>query len=144
MRDQDSRKFRTIDSLLPHHIQRLHELYQEEWWTRGRTLEETTRGVYGSQVCIGIVDESDRLVGFTRAITDGVFKAFIFDVIVAKACRKWRLGERLMTEVRSHPKIADVRHLELYCLPELVRFYDRFQFSSEVGGVQLMRATNAK
>jgi len=38
-----------------------------------------------------------------------------------------------------HPELSGVRHFELYCLPELVSFYQRHGFSSDVGGIQLLR-----
>ena len=73
-----------LRALGPKHIAQLHELYQQEWWTKGRTLEETKNCVAGSQVCIGLVDANDDLIGFARVLTDFTFKALIFDVIVRK------------------------------------------------------------
>jgi len=60
-------------------------------------------------------------------------------VIVAPAYRGLGAGRRLMDLVQTHPRIRDVRHKELYCLPEMVPFYRRWDFSEETGGVTLMR-----
>ena len=36
------------------HIKQLYDLYQNEWWSKGRTLEETKICVDSSQICIGL------------------------------------------------------------------------------------------
>ena len=66
-----------IHELSKKHIEQLHALYQAEWWTRDRSLGDTTKCVSGSQVCIGITSENDDLIGFARVLTDFTFKAFI-------------------------------------------------------------------
>lgn len=74
----------------------------------------------------GIEDErTSELVAFARVLTDRTYKALIFDVIVAPS-----LG---------HPGLAQVRHFELSCLPEMAPFYEQWGFTTEVVGVQLMR-----
>jgi hypothetical protein len=93
-----------IYQFTPHQIEELHTLYQKEWWTIGRTLEETRFCVSGSQICIGIIDESGSLKGFERVITDFIFKALIFDVIVSDDQRESGLGSQLINLVKSHQK----------------------------------------
>lgn len=125
------------------HIQQLHELYQQEWWTKDRTFSETEQGVYGSQVSIGLVDNTDNLQGFARVITDFTFKALIFDVIVSEKHRGLKLGNRLLELIQNHNDLKRVKHFELYCLPELLPFYEKHGFSSEVDGIKLVRRINA-
>ena len=120
-------------------IAQLHALFEREWWTAGRSLEETRRCMEGSQVRIGLTDDAGDLIGFARVVTDYTVKALIFDVIVAEAHRGKGLGDRLIERVLDHPDLARVRHFELYCLPEIGPFYERHGFSTEVGGVRLMR-----
>ena len=80
-----------------------------------------------------------RLVAFARVLTDRVFRAFIFDVIVATEHRGAGLGHRLMEELLRHPNLSGVELIELYCRPELVPFYERLGFTSPDSGVTLMR-----
>jgi len=123
-------------------IEELHQLYQNEWWTEGRTLAETKKCVEDSQVCIGLIDSSGRLQGFARVLTDYTFKALIFDVIVSKDYRGTSLGNKLMELIKDHEKLRRVKHFELYCLPEMFSFYEKHGFSSNVGKIQLMRYDN--
>lgn len=124
-------------------IEELHRLYQSEWWTRGRSLEDTRRCVAGSQICIGLVDDMGSLQGFARVLTDYTFKALIFDVIVSKSQRGQGLGDKLLQLIRTHESLRHVKHFELYCLPDMLPFYERHGFSHDVGDVRLMRRINA-
>lgn len=129
----------TIYTFTNPQIKELHDLYQQEWWTKERSLEDTKKCVENSQICIGITDENNHLIGFVRVITDYVFKAFIFDLIIHPDHRNQGLGKRLMNEVLHHKKLSGVKHFELYCLPEMKNWYEPFGFNCHSGGVQLLR-----
>jgi GNAT superfamily N-acetyltransferase len=135
----DSCSLVIVQSLSEAHLRELHALYQNEWWSKGRTLEETRRCVDGSQLRLGLVDPSAGLVGFSRILTDFTFKALVFDVIVAPGYRGAGLGDKLVYLITNHEKLRDVKSFELYCLPELVPFYERHGFSDDVGRIRLMR-----
>lgn len=131
-----------IYQLTPHNIQDLHQLYQNEWWTKGRTLSETEQCVNGSQICIWLIDEDGALQGFARVLTDYTFKALIFDLIVSSTYRGKGLGDKLVNLVKSNQELAHVKCFELYCLPALEGFYDNHNFTTDVGNISLMRCVN--
>ena len=126
-----------------HHIKQLYQLYKDVGWGKERSIEGTIKCVQGSQVCIGILDKDNNLIGFTRILSDFIYKAFIFDVIVSAEHRGNGLGQKLMSIVKNHEKLKKVKHFELYCLPEMEAFYSSLGFSTDVGGIKLMRCTNA-
>ena len=130
--------FRT--RLEEHQVRELHALYQGEWWTRGRSLDEVRRVVEHSDLLFAICDQTgDRLLAFARVLTDRVFKALVFDVIVAPGHRDEGLGRQLMDQIIRHPELESVKHIELYCLSEMVPFYEKWGFSTDVAGVTFMR-----
>ncbi|MCL4286687.1 MAG: N-acetyltransferase, partial [Thermoleophilia bacterium] len=58
--------------------------YEREWWTQGRERADVERMLAGSDVVISAVtEEGGELAGFVRAITDGVYRGVLFDLIVA-------------------------------------------------------------
>ncbi|TAK87874.1 MAG: N-acetyltransferase [Aquabacterium sp.] len=132
---------RLIEQLSPAYRDQLHQLYLQAWWALDRTPEQAERCLAGSQLTIGIVDDDGRLVGFTRVLTDYIFKALIFDVIVDREQRGRGLGERLISHVKSHPELSRVRHFELYCKEEVHDFYVAHDFIGQAGDLQLMRYT---
>lgn len=132
-----------IHTFTDRQIQDLHDLYQEEWWTTGRSITDTRKCIEGSQVCIGLIDDGGCLQGFARVLTDYVFKALIFDVIVTRDQRGSGLGGMLVSLIRNHEQLRRVKHFELYCLPEMFGFYRKHGFSSDLGPIRLMRLANA-
>lgn len=128
-----------IETFNDDQIQSLHNLYKLEWWTKDRTLKETKACVEGSQLCLGVLNYKSELIGFIRVLSDYSIKALIFDLIVAEAYRKQGIAEKLMQAVKQHHTLSKVKQFELYCLPEMVSYYEKFDFSADVGGVKLMR-----
>jgi GNAT superfamily N-acetyltransferase len=136
--------YRVIQHIDDHRLPQLLELYRREWWTRERTADQVRELLKCSDLTLGFCDESDdRLVAFARVLTDRVFRAFIFDVIVAPDHRGNGLGHRLLQELLQHPVLSGVELIELYCRPELVPFYERLGFSMPDSGVVLMRRRSA-
>lgn len=120
-------------------VRQLCELFQREWWTKGRTIESVHAVLRGSTHLFAYFDQNKDLVAFARVLSDGVFKALLFDVICREDQRNTGLGQRILNDVTSHPDISKVQHLELYCKDELIPFYERFGFSIDIGGINLMR-----
>ncbi|MFT5312429.1 MAG: putative GNAT family N-acyltransferase, partial [Paraglaciecola sp.] len=120
----------------------LYQLYKDVGWGTERSIEGTKNCVQDSQICIGILDKENNLIGFTRILSDFIYKAFIFDVIVSAEHRGNGLGQKLMELVKGHEKLKKVKHFELYCLPEMEGFYSNIGFSTDVGGIKLMRCTH--
>lgn len=131
-----------LTTLSPEHIEELVDMYQGEWWTKGRNRRDVAAMLKGSNHIFAYADSEGRLCAFARVITDGIYKAFLFDVIVRRDFRGAKLGARIMRDVVNHPILSTVRHIELYCLPELQGFYKQFGFSTEISGVGLMRLTH--
>lgn len=128
-----------IMKLEKQHIIQLHKLYQKEWWTDKRTLDETQKCVKNSQIVIAIIDDKHDLIAFVRVLTDFTFKAIIFDLIVSKEHRGKGIGKELLTLVSEHKELQDVKHFELYALPEMFALYEKFGFSDALGDLKLMR-----
>lgn len=92
-----------------------------------------------TDLVVGVCSDDGRLVGFTRVLTDRVFKAVIFDVIVAREHRGAGLGGRLIDYVLDHPMVAGVRHVELYCKLEMIPFYEKWGFTAPGDAVNFLR-----
>jgi len=133
-------ELQAYDSLTEGQIADLVLLYQSEWWTQSRQEAEIRQMLKNCDVIVGISDvAAGTLVGFARVLTDYVYKALIFDVIVAPACRSHGVGRLLMDAVVNHPSLRCVKHLELHCLPELKPFYEQWGFTTDVANLHLMR-----
>ena len=131
----------SIDALTEAHFEDLLELYRQAWWCRDRRREDVRRMLQHTDTLVGFQDvDSHKLVGFARVLTDHVYKALVFDVIVAESHRGQDIGRALMDAILTHPVLRAVEHIELYCLPELVPFYEKWGFTADLGELRFMRA----
>ena len=130
---------RVIHELSERQIHELVDLYQNEWWSNGRTHADVRRMLDGTSVVIALVAEGDQVVAFSRVLTDGVYWALIFDVIVHPEYRGEGLGRLLLDAIMDHPKVCNVRSVALCCRPELTDFYEKWGFAIEPPDVVWMR-----
>jgi len=134
-------KYRIVETLTESQVSDLMDLYKNEFWSDKRTRDDVMKMLASTDVIIGLVDECDRLIGITRVLTDFVYRAMIFDVIIKPTHRKMGLGAKLMDAVLNHPKLQTVEHFYLNCLPNMMPFYERWGFSDDVGGLKFLRRT---
>ncbi len=131
--------------LEPDRVPELRRLYAETWWAADRDEARVARIVAGSDLVFAVIDlDVDRLVGFSRVLTDHSYIALLLDVIVDKYRQGTGLGRLLMSTVMEHPTLASVETVELVCPPSLVGFYSRWGFSDSVGNSRLLRRTSSR
>ncbi|AFY31788.1 GNAT family N-acetyltransferase [Calothrix sp. PCC 7507] len=130
--------YRVVTQLTENQISELVDLYKNEFWSQKRQYQDVVKMLAASDITIGLVDESEQLIGFTRVLTDFVYRATIYDVIIKPTHRKIGLGAKLLDVVINHPQLSAVEQLALYCLPEMIPFYERWDFTTKVGELQLM------
>lgn len=132
--------FEPIETLTDRQIEQLHRLYQSHWWSAGRALEDVRRMLAQSDLVMGFVEpDSGLLVAFCRILTDFLYQASLYDVIVAAEYRQQGIGRRLVQTAINHPRLRSVPAIWLCCLPELVPFYERLGFTDGIGELKWMR-----
>jgi len=70
-----------------------------------------------------------QLIGFARAISDGIYRATIWDVIVHPDYQGAGLGRKLVETVLAHPRINRVERVYLMTTNQ-ENFYQRIGFQS--------------
>ena len=121
-------QLRIVEGLSDIQINDLFDLIRQQWWGVKRSREEVEVMVANTNLMIGMIDESERLVGYCRALTDFVFRATIYDVMVERNWQGQGVGKRLLDSLCRHPKLVDVNLIYLACEPELFPFYQRHGF----------------
>lgn len=110
-------------------ISQLHELYSRQWWTSGRTLEDIKKMLFSSDLLFAYWDKQiDRLAAFARVLTDHVYRAIVFDVIVDEELRGSGLGKQLMSDIIN--ETSHIERVELYCKDDKVAFYEKLGFTT--------------
>jgi predicted GNAT family N-acyltransferase len=130
----------TVEELSSDHAEELSGLYHDHPGWADREVAAVRRALEHTSLAIGLRD-GNRLVAAARLLTDFVYYAKVYDVIVAADRRGEGLGRRLMAEIAAQPALSEMAydHLELVCREGLVPFYEscgfeRFDATVEVDG----------
>lgn len=131
--------YRIVHALTDRHVRDLVALYANEFWSDRRTEDGVRRMLRHTDLLVGVTDDADRLVAFCRVLTDFVYRATLYDVIVAPARRGEGLGKLVLDAALAHPRLAAVESIDLTCRPEMIPFYQRWGFTTDLKGTVCMR-----
>jgi N-acetylglutamate synthase-like GNAT family acetyltransferase len=111
----------------PLDMQQLLALFQvAAFWARDRRLEDLERAIAHSNPVVSAWQDQ-QLVGFARAISDGVYRATIWDVVVHPDHQSKGIGRNLVETVLSHPHVNRVERVYLMTTFQ-EKFYERVGF----------------
>lgn len=131
-----------ITNLTDKQVDQLVALYSNEFWCNTRKKNDVKKMLENSDIVLGVIDSKDDLIGFGRVLTDFVYKATIYDIIVHHQWRNKKIGSLLMDKIINHPELQNIEHFDLNCLPEMYPFYDKWSFTTHVGELGFMRRFN--
>ena len=113
-------------------------LRQTGWADRRRPLE-IQRMLDNSLITLGVWHD-ERLIAFSRVITDDCFRALIDDVVVDSAYRGMGIGSAMMKKLLLRTQHIEIVMLD--CATDTAPFYERFGFEVKVG--RSMELRNAR
>jgi len=104
-------------------------LFQQSSWAGGRSLEDTQEMVQHTNVFITAWDGA-RMVGCGRVLTDYVYRASIWDVIVDGQYQGQDIGTEIIHRILSH---SSLQRVELFwlCTRDKQAFYETLGFSAK-------------
>lgn len=103
-------------------------LFHQAPWAKDRTLEDAKEMLRHTDVALCAWD-GDQLIGFGRVLTDFIYRATIWDVIVDKTYQKQGIGTEIVQRLLNHPRLKKV---ELFWLcTSRPAFYEKLGFSSK-------------
>lgn len=107
-------------------IAQLLELYRSADWARNRTAEEAA-AVLSNSSLVFTLWEGDRLAAFARVLTDFIFRAAIYDVIVHPDVQRKGVGKALLEKVLTYPSLKKVQVFHLLTRDKRA-FYEKLGF----------------
>ena len=87
-------------------------LNKHAFWAQGRSRQQLREMLKGSQVVVSLW-RGKRMVGFGRASSDGIYRAVLWDVVVAGDLQGHGLGRRVVQELLHAPGVAGVERVYL-------------------------------
>ncbi len=98
------------------------------FWAQKRKIEDLEIAIANSDPVVTVWNEN-RLIGFARATSDGIYRASIWDVIVHPTYQGEGLGHKLVETVLSHPRLSRVERVYLMTTHQQ-KFYERIGFQA--------------
>jgi ribosomal protein S18 acetylase RimI-like enzyme len=104
-------------------------LYGQAPWATARLAEDLPAMLANTDLVVSVWDGS-RLVGFARVLTDYVYRASIWDVIVDQDYQGQDIGTQIMQRILHHPELKRVALFWL-CTRDKQAFYEKLGFSAK-------------
>jgi len=104
-------------------------LYDCAPWATARTVDDVKVMLTHTDLVISVWD-GPRLIGFGRVLTDYVYRASIWDVIVDQAYQGQDVGTQIMDKILHHPSLKRVELFWL-CTRDKQTFYEKLGFSAD-------------
>jgi GNAT superfamily N-acetyltransferase len=122
-------------------LDRVHTwLARMSYWARQMPRSVFARAVNGS-LCVGAIEDCVT-VGFARVITDRATFAYISDVFVDPERRGMGIGKAIMSSIRCHPDLQDLR-LWLLVTSDAHGLYARHGFKAPAYPERVMERRDA-
>ena len=137
-------EYEFVNKLSNNQIVNLSEMYIQERWSKNRELADIQRMLENSWIIAIINLNNGEIIAFARALSDFVYRTFIYDIIVAKKYRGLKFGKLIVNSVINHNDFKNVERLEVYCVDSNVQFYEKLGFGKVSDGINLMRYNSNK
>ncbi|MGL6342893.1 MAG: GNAT family N-acetyltransferase, partial [Waterburya sp.] len=109
-------------------------------WTP-RPLHQVQQALVNSFAYVSawqIEQDEKQLVGFARAMSDGVFHATLLDIVVHPDFQGRGLGKAIATHLLQQLQQAKIKDITLFASPHLVDFYHQLGFVAQPHNLQWM------
>jgi ribosomal protein S18 acetylase RimI-like enzyme len=120
----DSMKVSFSNSIENVEWSRMKEIYHSVGWTNHN--EEKIKKVFQSSNVVTIAYDEDNIAGFGRALSDGVFNAAIYDVVVDEQYQNKGIGEQIIENLLA--QLNDISCVHLVSTSGNEEFYRKAGF----------------
>lgn len=103
---------------------RMKEIYHSVGWTNHN--EEKIKKVFQSSNVVAIAYDEDNIAGFGRALSDGVFNAAIYDVVVDEHYQNKGIGQKVIKNLLA--QLDDISCVHLVSTAGNEEFYRKAGF----------------
>ncbi len=112
------------------------KLFLQTTWAKDRSVDGVELLLSSTKIHV-FVRDSDELIGYGRAISDGVYRAILDDIVVDENYRKQGIGKLIMENLLE--QLKGVEQLFLNTKPELEYFYEVHGFAKSKGLTMKMK-----
>ena len=118
----------------------LNDLHQAVGWSSRSLaqLEQALKASFSYVSAIHVHQDKEQLIGFARAISDGVFHATLLDIAVHPDFQGRKVGKNVVKTLVEQLHQAQIKDITLFASLHLVDFYHKLGFLSQPNNLQWM------
>lgn len=124
-------KIKIIHSIGEINWEEIRDVYQSVGWNK-HTIE-IIKQIFQNSNVISFVSVDDRIVGIGRAISDGVFNAAIYDIVVHKDFQKLGIAKKIVNDLLN--RLNHISCVHLIATTGNVEFYHKLGFKETKTGM---------
>ena len=112
-------------------------LDRNAFWARNRTINDLKKCLANSDVIVSVW-VGDEIVGFGRALTDGIYRGVLWDIVIDQNHQGKGFGTLIIENLLSSKKIQSTKKLYLMTTNKKL-FYSQFNFAEVTAQNLLIR-----
>ena len=112
-------------------------LDRNAFWAKSRTINDLKKCLANSDVVVSLW-VGNEIVGFGRALTDGIYRGVLWDIVIDKNHQGKGFGTLILKNLLSSKKIKNTKKLYLMTTNKK-RFYSQFNFKEVTSQELLIR-----
>ena len=112
-------------------------LERNAFWAKNRTISDLRKCLANSDVIVSLW-VGNEIVGFGRALTDGIYRGVLWDIVIDNNHQGKGFGTLILKNLLSSKKIKNTKKLYLMTTNKK-RFYSQFNFKEVTSQNLLIR-----
>jgi citrate lyase synthetase len=112
-------------------------LNKNAFWAKNRTIHDLKKCLANSDVIISLW-VGNEIVGFGRALTDGIYRGVLWDIVIDQNHQGKGFGKLIIKNLLSSRKIKNTKKLYLMTTNKKI-FYSQFDFKEVISQNLLIR-----
>ena len=114
-----------------------HFFNKNAFWAQGRTIKDIKKCLANSDVIVSIWSD-DEIVGFGRALSDGVYRGVLWDIIIDHNHQGQGYGKLIIENLLNSKKIKNTKKIYLMTTNKKL-FYSQVDFKEVMSQDLLIR-----
>ena len=112
-------------------------LENNTFWAKNRTIKDLKKCLANSDVIVSLWVR-DEIVGFGRALTDGIYRGVLWDIVIDQNYQGKGFGKLIVKSLLSSKKIKNTKKLYLMTTNKKL-FYSQLDFKEVISQNLLIR-----
>ena len=112
-------------------------LDKNAFWAKSRTINDLKKCLANSDVIVSLW-VGNEIVGFGRALTDGIYRGVLWDIVIDQNHQSKGFGKLIVQNLLSSKKIKNTKKLYLMTTNKKL-FYSQFKFEEVTSQDLLVR-----